>query len=526
MRNPFFFESEPFELDTEVHEYEEEFDSYSELDGEFGEFDTEIAEEEWEAEINRKSPDYIRWVQSSLNKIMGLRLAVDGIIGTQTRSTIRSFQQRRGLTADGIVGPQTERALIAAGASPPPGTAGATPGAGLIVMPPLVISVRPFVVLDRFEFDRSSLPPIHLPIIKRIAHLVVASQATAQPIRSIRLVGHTDPTGPASYNRELAQRRALEVRKQLIRAIDDLNPGLGTGIKDDIVSQSLGETRQVASNQTPQGRALNRRVEVFIPTTCQSFFAQYDLRFLPGDPIFGIPANPNMTQTEKDRRTADVEKMVEELVKRRDKRVSDALAGRVPGANPLPFDAAANSLHSIARRLSAAQLDLYREFFPDGAGSVDFGVFQDCFEQFANGQLRSPHPEAQRKGVGEPNGGFFFLFAEFAFLCIDSGIDTALWTQALRTFVKTQEIFMHVYRPAPVSSPPAVGAALPTCPVDAKGKARPRRSLDTFSNSNFNRVGQSNQVRKGALRTKYTPMDLAALRRAAMENMLRAQCMP
>ena len=69
---------------------------------------------------------------------MGLRLAVDGISGTQTRSAIRSFQQQRGLTVDGIVGPQTEAAIKAAltgGTAPPQpqpsGGGGYTPGASL-----------------------------------------------------------------------------------------------------------------------------------------------------------------------------------------------------------------------------------------------------------------------------------------------------------------------------------------------------------------------------------------------------------
>lgn len=75
-----------------------------------------------EGEVNRKSRDYIRWVQSSLNRILGLNLVVDGISGRNTRSAIRTFQGWIGLSVDGIVGPNTERALINAGASQPPQT--------------------------------------------------------------------------------------------------------------------------------------------------------------------------------------------------------------------------------------------------------------------------------------------------------------------------------------------------------------------------------------------------------------------
>jgi len=96
---------------------------------------------ELEAEIDRRSREYGRWVQSSLNRILGLGLAVDGIVGPITRSAIRSFQQRQGLVIDGVVGPQTERALIAAGAPQPPGAGTAPPSP--IPTPP----VRPASVL-------------------------------------------------------------------------------------------------------------------------------------------------------------------------------------------------------------------------------------------------------------------------------------------------------------------------------------------------------------------------------------------
>lgn len=81
--------------------------------------DTELAAE-LDEEVDRNSGAYIRWVQQSLNTILGLQMPVDGIRGPMTRSAIRSFQQRRGLTVDGVVGPQTEGALIAAGAGNPP----------------------------------------------------------------------------------------------------------------------------------------------------------------------------------------------------------------------------------------------------------------------------------------------------------------------------------------------------------------------------------------------------------------------
>lgn len=108
MTHPFHLREEPFEFDSESDESVEWLES-------------DWAEEVWQGEINRSSPDYIRWVQQSLNQILGLRLAVDGDLGSQTRSAIRSFQQRQGLKVDGIVGSQTESALVAAGASPPLG---------------------------------------------------------------------------------------------------------------------------------------------------------------------------------------------------------------------------------------------------------------------------------------------------------------------------------------------------------------------------------------------------------------------
>ena len=116
-------------------------------EGEFGEremYEDELTEEEWEEdewedEVNRSSREYIRWVQQSLNTVMSLSLAVDGIVGPMTASAVRSFQQKFGLTVDGIVGPQTEAMLISVTATVPPqapsGGGGASGGSSAVNTP-------------------------------------------------------------------------------------------------------------------------------------------------------------------------------------------------------------------------------------------------------------------------------------------------------------------------------------------------------------------------------------------------------
>ncbi len=54
--------------------------------------------------------DDVRKVQQSLQQA-GFEIEVDGFFGTQTDEVVRQFQQQKGLTVDGIVGPQTLKAL-------------------------------------------------------------------------------------------------------------------------------------------------------------------------------------------------------------------------------------------------------------------------------------------------------------------------------------------------------------------------------------------------------------------------------
>ena len=76
----------------------------------------------YSSEMDRNSKPYIRWLQTALNKTLGIQLAVDGFGGTQTLRAIERFQEIRGLVIDGIAGPQIECALVLDGFSKPPGS--------------------------------------------------------------------------------------------------------------------------------------------------------------------------------------------------------------------------------------------------------------------------------------------------------------------------------------------------------------------------------------------------------------------
>ena len=72
---------------------------------------------------------------------------------------------------------------------------------------------------------------------------------------TVQVIGHTDSTGAASYNRDLSERRAGSVARVLTRA----------GVSNRrIAAIGRGENDPVASNRTERGRAQNRRVEIVI----------------------------------------------------------------------------------------------------------------------------------------------------------------------------------------------------------------------------------------------------------------------
>lgn len=76
------------------------------------------------------------------------------------------------------------------------------------------------------------------------------------PSSYIEISGHTDSAGSDALNKKLSQARADNVAKFLVE--------VGNIAASRIIATGYGEDRPVASNETPEGRAANRRVEILI----------------------------------------------------------------------------------------------------------------------------------------------------------------------------------------------------------------------------------------------------------------------
>jgi outer membrane protein OmpA-like peptidoglycan-associated protein len=85
----------------------------------------------------------------------------------------------------------------------------------------------------------------------------VADALKDQKNASITVEGHTDSTGSDVTNMELSKARAESVASYL----------LSRGVpREQVTTNGLGPSRPVASNDTPEGRATNRRVEIVVKT--------------------------------------------------------------------------------------------------------------------------------------------------------------------------------------------------------------------------------------------------------------------
>lgn len=103
-----------------------------------------------------------------------------------------------------------------------------------------------------FAFDKSALTPASQASLDGDA-AVIAKLSASFPSLKVDISGHTDWIGTDAYNQALSERRANSVKDYLERK------GVDAG---RMRTFAYGETEPVAPNTTPEGRALNRRVEI------------------------------------------------------------------------------------------------------------------------------------------------------------------------------------------------------------------------------------------------------------------------
>lgn len=373
-----------------------------------------------------------------------------------------------------------------------------------------------FVVIDGFEAGKSITPPDKFEnILLRIAHLLVTSQQLNMPMTEVTVMGYPDAPGTDQTTMNLAFKRADDVRTKLKAKMTGLDPVSAEKVKFNVY----------VNNAT--GANYRQAVEVYLPSTCQAFWADYDLQSLqgPGSDVLGIDANPNIIK--KDRKDA-INLIGPEVEFRNWDRAKLALKGIVK--DPLPVPKSDKKRYDAMKHLSDMQLNLFRKWHPGTTYGFDQGSLTKCFQTFSNGQLRSPNSAFPSNAIGEPDTSHYFLFAEFGFMAADSGLDTPAWTAALRALVGSQEVFMHVYRVSPKATPPKLDETLPD--PSAEKPAVATHPLNTFKAKNFRPVGdgatnrglgQSDATRLTAVAEKYSTMDLTHLRENAKLNLLRAQ---
>lgn len=101
-----------------------------------------------------------------------------------------------------------------------------------------------------FDVNSSDLRPESRTVLGDLAE-----NFRRYPSERFEVEGHTDSTGSEEHNQKLSQRRADSVRYFLM---DGGVPG------QQIFARGYGEMRPKASNETPEGRQMNRRVEIHI----------------------------------------------------------------------------------------------------------------------------------------------------------------------------------------------------------------------------------------------------------------------
>ncbi|KRD80514.1 cell envelope biogenesis protein OmpA [Lysobacter sp. Root983] len=99
-----------------------------------------------------------------------------------------------------------------------------------------------------FAFNSASLESQFYPVLDNVASTLQEYNQTI-----VEVAGHTDSIGTDAVNQRLSEQRAASVGNYL------MSRGL---VRDRFILTGAGKTRPIASNDTEEGRAQNRRVEI------------------------------------------------------------------------------------------------------------------------------------------------------------------------------------------------------------------------------------------------------------------------
>jgi OmpA-OmpF porin, OOP family len=127
-----------------------------------------------------------------------------------------------------------------------------------VVVEEVIVVPPPVVMYEKTTMSTSALFAFDSDVLKEEGKVALhelgdSIKAKGAKVVDIDVIGHTDSTGPEVYNQGLSERRAQAVADYII----------GEGIDANIIDVSgEGENNPIASNDTREGRAENRRVDV------------------------------------------------------------------------------------------------------------------------------------------------------------------------------------------------------------------------------------------------------------------------
>jgi len=101
-----------------------------------------------------------------------------------------------------------------------------------------------------FALNRSDIDPKFYPVLDDVGRVL-----NEYPATYVDVVGHASADGAADYNQRLSEQRAGSVAGYLISR---------NVLRDRLFVAGRGENQPIASNDTDQGRAQNRRVEIVL----------------------------------------------------------------------------------------------------------------------------------------------------------------------------------------------------------------------------------------------------------------------